>query len=351
MKKFPKIQVPLTRIYELSLAPVQTNAMVAGVELAIFDRLGKPARAEDLAKTCGFDPGTTAEYLNVLTACGLVIKKDGFYQNSQEAEQYLVTGRPTYYGDIILLEYERLAMNPKTIAERVRNGPALKEEGNMSSEKFWIQYARAMANWERSGTAQMIADTIAALPEFSSMRKMLDLGGGPGLMGIAVLVCHPSMEGLVFDQPAVVNVTEEFIAEYGLSDRMTTIGGDYLNDPIGGGYDLILASCTLNFARDCMDKMVKKIYDALNPGGVFVSLHDGMYNEGTAPDVRVLNMMSSTLSGYNCSLKRGFIANAMLKAGFQSVRSRPINLDAGLFDMDIARKTSEERKNKMGTGD
>ncbi|AKB35761.1 O-methyltransferase [Methanosarcina siciliae C2J] len=339
MKNLPEIQVPLTRIYEMSLASVQTNAMVAGVELAVFDRLGKPVRAEELAETCGFDAGTTAEYLNVLTACGLVIKKDGCYRNSPEAEQYLVTGSPTYYGNLILLEYERLAMSPKTIAERVKNGPVFQQDnGNMSSEEFWIQYARSMANWERAGTAQMLADTIAALPEFSSMRKMLDLGGGPGLMGIAVLARHPSMEAVVFDQPAVVNVTEEFIAEYGLSDRMTTIGGDYLNGPIGGGYDLVLASCTLNFARDCMDKMVKKIYDALNPGGVFVSLHDGMCDEGTAPAVHVLNMMSSALSGYNCSLRKGLIANAMLNAGFRSVRSQPVRLDVGLFDMDIARK-------------
>ncbi|KKG14675.1 methyltransferase [Methanosarcina sp. 2.H.T.1A.6] len=341
MKKLPEIIVPLTRIYEMSLAPVMTNAMVAGVELAIFDQLIKPVRAEELAEKCGFNAKMTAEYLNVLTACGLVIKKDGFYQNSPEAEQYLVTGRPTYYGDLILFEYDRLAMSPKTIAKRVKNGPAFTEEGGMNSEEFWVRYARSMANWERSGTAQKVADIISALPEFSSMKKMLDLGGGPGLVGIAVLSRHPSMEGVVFDQPAVVNVTEEFVAEYGLSDRITTIGGDYLNDPLGGGYDLILASCTLNFARDCMDKVVKKIYDALNPGGTFVSLHDGLYDEGTKPSIHVLNMMPSALSGYNCSLRKGLIVNSMLNAGFQSVRSQTINFDAGPLDIDIARKNPE----------
>ncbi|WP_048065518.1 methyltransferase [Methanosarcina acetivorans] len=345
MKEFPENRVPLTRIYEMSLASVQTNAMVAGVELTIFDQLSIPIQAGELAKTCGFDPRITAEYLNVLTACGLVIKKNGFYQNSQGAEQYLVTGSPTYYGDLILLEYERMAMSPKEIAERVRNGPAFqKEKENMNSEEFWIRYARSMANWERSGTAQKIADTIASLSEFSSMRKMLDLGGGPGLMSITVLARHPSMKGVVFDQPAVVNVTEEFIEEYELSERLTTMGGDYLKDSIGSGYDLILASCTLNFARDCMDKIVKKIYDALNPGGVFVSLHDGMHEEGTKPAIHVLNMMPSALSGYNCSLSKGFIANSILNAGFQSVWSQTINLDVGPFDMDIARKTPEETK-------
>lgn len=341
MKEFPEIIVPLTRVYEMSLAPVKTNAMVAGVELAIFDHLSEPVRAKELAEKLGFDPGITEEYLNVLAACELVIKKNGFYQNSPEAEQYLVTGRPTYYGDLISFEYERLSISPKTIAERVKNGPAFTEEGGMNSEEFWVRYARSMANWERSGTAQKIADTISALPEFSSMKKMLDLGGGPGLVGIGVLSRHPSMEGVLFDQPAVVNVTKEFIEEYGLSDRMTAMGGDYLNDHLGGSYDLIIASCTLNFARDCMDKMVKKIYDALNPGGIFVSLHDGIYDEGTKPAIHVLNMMPSALSGYNCSLSKGFIVNSILNAGFRSVRSQTINFDAGPLDMDIARKNPE----------
>ncbi|AKB51600.1 O-methyltransferase [Methanosarcina barkeri str. Wiesmoor] len=341
MKEFPEIKVPLNQIYEMSLAPVQTNALVAGVELAIFDQLSKPIRAEELAEKCGFDARTTAEYLNVLTACELVTKKNGFYQNSPMAEQYLVTSRPTYYGDLILFEYERLSMSPKKIAELVKNGPAFPEEKGMNSEEFWIQYAKSMANWERSGTAQKIADIISALPEFSSMRKMLDLGGGPGLVGIAVLSRHPSMEGVVFDQPAVVNVTAEFIAEYGLSDRITTIGGDYLNDHLGSGYDMILASCTLNFAKGCMDKMVKKIYDALNPGGIFVSLHDGIYDEGTKPSIHILGMMPSALSGYNCSLSKGFIVDSILNAGFRSVRSQTINFDAGPLDVDIARKNTE----------
>ncbi|NPE27842.1 methyltransferase [Methanococcoides sp. SA1] len=340
MNTLPETDETLTRIYEMSLAPVQTNAMVAGLELAIFDNLVEPMRAEELANKCSFDGRATKEFLNVLVACKFLMKKDGVYQNSQEANQFFVSNHPTYYGTHLLMNHERLSMSPKAISEMVRNGSSSqKTEKNMRSEHFWAQYARSMANWERAGTAQTLADIIEALPEFSSMQKMLDLGGGPGLMGITALSRHPSMKGIVFDQPSVIPVTEDFIAEYNLSDRMTTIGGDYINGPIGSGYDLIIASCTLNFAKDCMDPMIKKIYDALNPGGVFVSLHDGMINEGTSPAAHVISMMPSALSGFNCLLEKGFIANAMLNAGFKSVRSQPVILDAGPFEIDIARKT------------
>lgn len=343
MKSLQRNDEVLTRIYEMSLAPVRANAMVAGVELAIFDNLVESMRAEEIANKCGFDEKTTKEYLDVLVACDLLTKKDGLYQNSQDVNQFLVSNSPTYYGSHLLMTYERYSMSPNTISEMVRNGPSLqKNEEKMNLENFWEKHARSMANWERAGTAQTLADNIEALPEFPSMKKMLDLGGGPGIMGITVLSRHPSMKGVVFDQPKVVNVTKDFITEYDLSHRMTTIGGDYLNDPIGSGYDLILASCTLNFAKDCMDEMVKKIYEALNPGGVFVSLHDGMCNEGTSPAVHVLSMINSALSGFNCLLEKGFIANSMINAGFYSVRSQPVMLDVGPFEIDIARKAPGE---------
>jgi len=51
-----------------------------------------------------------------------------------------------------------------------------------------------------------------------------------------------------------------------------SLEGDYLQDSIGEGYDLILASSTLSFAGHDMDSLMKKIYNALNPGGVFINV-------------------------------------------------------------------------------
>ncbi len=50
-----------------------------------------------------------------------------------------------------------------------------------------------------------------------------------------------------------------------MEDRMKVMSGDYTCDPFGEGYDLILASATLNFVKD-PDSFLTKIFDALNPG-------------------------------------------------------------------------------------
>ncbi|MBP2133069.1 SAM-dependent methyltransferase [Methanomicrobium sp. W14] len=339
MKELPEINESLTKIYDLSLSPVRANALAAGVKMLVFDYLTKPATSKSVAERCGYNANMTEEFLNVLTACGLLEKKDGKFVDRPDTGQFLVSESPTYYGKILLREYRRISMSPEEIIEAVKNGPvSQKEDDNMCLEDFWTSYARSVANWERSGSAQKLGEIVSELPQFDSFKHMLDLGGGPGLMGMAVLSRHKSMTGVVFDQPAVAKVAEEFIAGYDMSKRMTAAGGDYIRDDFGDGYDLILCSCTLNFALWCMDEIVEKIYNALNPGGVFVSLHDGICDEGTAPEYHVLNMMSSALSGFNCGIKKGLIASSMKKAGFKEVNSREVSLDVGPFDLDIAVK-------------
>ncbi|WP_422573107.1 hypothetical protein [Methanothrix sp.] len=50
---------------------------------------------------------------------------------------------------------------------------------------------------------------------------------------------HPSLKGTVLDQPQVVEKTKKIIQEYGLQDRIDTIGADFTKDNFGSDYDLI----------------------------------------------------------------------------------------------------------------
>ena len=123
-----------------------------------------------------------------------------------------------------------------------------------------------------------------------------------------------------------------------MEGRMEVLAGDYNLDPIGEGYDLIWASATLNFARENMDAVMKKIYEALNPGGLFVNLSEGLTDEGTKPDFYVLCTVGWAMNGPMMAFEQGFIADAMLNAGFRSVRSRTLRTGWGPMDIDIARK-------------
>lgn len=66
---------------------------------------------------------------------------------------------------------------------------------------------------QKIGRAAESAELVAALPEFAQFRKILDLGGGPGLIGMAIVHAHPELKGVIFEIPAVgkdaIRTTEE----------------------------------------------------------------------------------------------------------------------------------------------
>ncbi|MBU0719185.1 MAG: methyltransferase domain-containing protein [Planctomycetes bacterium] len=192
-------------------------------------------------------------------------------------------------------------------------------------------------NYQRAGRAQQVAAMISKLPEFPGMKKMLDLGGGAGLICVAIVAAHPTMTGVIFDRPEVVEVTQQFIREYEAENRVTVIGGDYSKDSIGGGYDLVWTSFALNYFRSNLDPIIRKIHAALNPGGVCVSLAEGLTDERTKPTMMINSMV---LGRTDLMFDEGEIAQAMLRGGFRSVHSRVSEgpQPHGPAMVDVARK-------------
>jgi hypothetical protein len=55
--------------------------------------------------------------------------------------------------------------------------------------------------------------------------------------------------------------------------------------------------------------------------------------------------------GTDMSFERGFVADSMLRAGFESVRSRSLETSMGPMDVDIARKTRRPEPSETKKGD
>ena len=328
----------LYRLYRMLYAPVKTKLLTAGIDLKVFNHLSKPIAAEEVAEAIGCHPMSTMLFLNGLAACDLIEKHNGMYQNAPVAKAFLVEGSQTYLdggfasqariNDAILNDLSRL----------IRTGPVLHHEDDNADPKKWSQAAYWIANEERAGMAQQMSRLASQLPEFLSFRKMLDLGGGPGIFCIAMVAEHPTMTGVIFDRKPVVEVAERFIIEYGMEERIEVLAGDYNFDAIGGNYDFIWTSATLNFAKENLDSVIKKIYGALNPGGVFMNLSEGLTDEGTKPDFHVLWSVGWAMTGPVTAFDQGRISESMLKAGFRSVRSQTLSTAFGPMDLDIARK-------------
>ena len=327
-------------VFELLVGPVRMAVLEAALKLEVADALAEPAGPEAVARALGVE-GDTANLvylLDAMASMGFVRKRDGVYSNTAFAESFLRKDSPSYLGGLVENLSRMQYRNLDRIAELVRQGPPeVADRDKLNSEAMWKQSVRHLAGYHKAGMAERVAGLAASLPEFPSMRRMLDLGCGPGVMCMAVVARHPSMTGVLCDLPPVMEVAREEIAAAGMEDRMTAIPGDYNEVDFGSGYDLVWASHTLYYARD-LAALAARIHDALNPGGVFASFHEGLDGERTWPEGAVLSRLSLALEGQDVSFERGEIASHLPGAGFAWVETRMLDTPVGPIELVLARK-------------
>jgi hypothetical protein len=84
-------------------------------------------------------------------------------------------------------------------------------------------------------TAEIGPELIWAYP-FPDSGTLVDVGGGLGALVEAVVRQHPSISGVLFDQPHVIAATRDRLASVGLGD-VTTVAGDFF-DAVPPGAEL-----------------------------------------------------------------------------------------------------------------
>ncbi|UCG34060.1 MAG: methyltransferase, partial [Phycisphaerales bacterium] len=224
MKKLPEVDLTCEPLTRMLFGAIPGRLLLTAIELKVFSCLSQPMSADALAANLGTHPLNTSFLLDALAANDLLAKRGGQYVNTPLAGTFLVEGEPTYVGDVLLADAEWMRPALEDMPALVRHGPSASTRPRPSIPP--AKEAEIYANEQRAGIAQRAAAMVSRLPEFGRMQKMLDLGCGAGLIGLAIVAAHPTMTGVLFDRPAIVQVAQTFIDEYELQDRITTIGGD-----------------------------------------------------------------------------------------------------------------------------
>lgn len=336
MNEFPKVDVGAKKLFNMVYAPIYTKVLFTGIELNVFSFLNEPRSHVQISEILDLDSNNTRHLLDALASIDLLTKSKGLYLNTEISNCYLVRDSERFIGDL-LRTYSRVSgFDEINISSLVKNGPgiAYNNVDDMESDVF-MQMLTAS---QRIGRAYDIAEIVSTLPEFIDFNKMLDLGGGPGLIAIAIVKRHAKMKGVVFESPSIAPIAIESIDEYNMQNRIDVISGDFMIDSIGTGYDFVFSCGSLNFAKHDMDGIINKIYKALNPNGIFMCISDGLVNENTTPKEIVAGWLPSNLAGRDFSLVQGQVSDAALKHGFKSIYKRTIDTLMGELDIDIIRK-------------
>lgn len=317
--------------WDLAVAPVQADALAAALELGIFEVLATPHTPAQLAATLSLHAPHTALLLELLWSMH-VLERDAAdagaqadaqaqrYRCTAAALQYFCRASAAFCGDAWLYRLHALRHFATQLTNLVREGGKAAPYSAANGVNWAAAAQQQIGQEQRAVTmraALSVMQRVAPFAAGDTPLRLLDLGGGPGWVAIALAQAHAGLRGCVFDWPETVAVAAANIAHAQLSERLETLGGDLGSDDIGGEYDLIWCSSVLHFVPD-MAAALRKIHAALKPGGVFVCVQAEI---APAPDdaARVLpyylpmRMLGRTVT------RQGELAQLLRTAGWQQV--------------------------------
>jgi SAM-dependent methyltransferase len=170
--------------------------------------------------------------------------------------------------------------------------------GKAHGVDFWADYQRdeklrLFFGAIMAAHAWQTGPAVAADYDWSTVRRVLDVGGGIGALLSEVLLKHPHLHGAVLDLPPVRPEAEQALADAGLAGRAEFVGGSFF-DPLPTGFDVLLVSRVLT---DWNDEDAVKILRRCGETGARVVVVEVLAGTEHAKNNSSFDLQSLTLLG------------------------------------------------------
>lgn len=279
-------RINLKELRKLTNGFMASRVILTANNLDLFSHLKRAQDCESLVRALGTDPRATRLLLDALVSLGLLRKQAKKYRNASIATQCLVPDAPEYQGDI-LRHIDNMWDNWSALDEVMSTG---RPAGRAFDHHAFIM---GMQN-----LSALRVKEVARAMRLKDVRKVLDLGCGPGVY--ALEMARRGISVTMFDLPDTIKIAKKIAAQHKIKG-IRFIEGNYFTDNLGVGYDLIFLSHILhaNSSEDNM-ALLKRCSAALNPAGRIVVQEFYLNRERVHPPrgtLFAINMLVQTEGG------------------------------------------------------
>lgn len=125
----------------------------------------------------------------------------------------------------------------------------------------------AIYNDAMTNSSLMLSYAILSEYNFNNVKKIIDIGGGQGILVSMILYKYPKIKGAIYDLPHVVEGTKEVAQKFNVSERLESISGNFFEQIPAGADMYILKSIMHNLSdNQCVD-ILKRIKDVVPENG------------------------------------------------------------------------------------
>jgi len=314
---------------DLETVFVASRCVIAAERLLVFRKLkGRELSAAAVARRTGIHRQHCEPFLDFLVFLGLLIKRGSLYRNSALAVKYFIRERsitwtrlwPDYCAD----DFEALTV----IEDAIKSGRNWRQILG-KERKTDYELVQADRQWARHFTYALYdvnksdAEILAKHLDLSGYRALLDVGGGSGVMSIALARSNPQLRACVLDFKFVCEAAREIIRNERMSRRIKTLVGN-MDQAIPSGFDVVMF-----WEIGYIDTRVMKMaYESLPDGGMLVRNCTPVSKSEAPSPYRFLREYLSVMPR---GQTKSSIMSSLREAGFDSVKYRKIGRHIGLI--------------------
>jgi O-methyltransferase domain/Dimerisation domain len=316
-------------ILQLGFAFWGSKTLLSAVELGLFTLLADgPLSVETVTARLALHPRSVRDFLDALVALGQLERKDGLYANTAAGALFLDRQKPTYVGGILEMANARLYPFWGALTEGLRTGNPQNEakEGRDLFDEIYrspailAEFLKAM-----SGISLAAANAISTKFSWADYKSFADIGTAQGAFPVTLAQAHPHLAGIGFDLSVVRQHFETYVAQRGLSKRLSFHAGDFFADSLPAADVLIMGHILHDWGLEKKRMLIRKAYAALPHGGaliVYDSVIDDERRKNAFGLLMSLNMLIETREGFDFT---GADCMGWLReAGFVETRVEPL---------------------------
>lgn len=279
--KNPQDIIKLVTCYEKS------RIILTACELNLFTQIKNGVKtADQIAENNNFNFIATERLLDCLVSFTLLDKNKDQYRITENA--YLLSAAvPENILPLVSILNDSWN-NWSHLTEIIRRGSPDHQRSYVSDKPNTKDFMELMHS-----LSHKIATETATIYDLNRFRNLLDIGGASGTYTVAFLKKNPKLEATILDLEDVLPFAEERMKSEKLLHRVELVAGDYNNDQLPKGCDLVLLSDIIGQNTHEQNMVLfEKIYQVLPSNGALL-IRDYVMDEShtNPPDGVIFSML------------------------------------------------------------
>lgn len=263
-----------------------SQSLYVAAKLGLADLLVNGARtADDLAKATSTHAPSLYRLLRALASVGVFVEQNDHRFGLTPLAECLRSDRPGSQRSLLVMAGEEHFRAWCDFLYSVQTGRnAFEKVFGMPVFDFLSRNPEQAKVFDAAMVGVHGRETAAMLDgyDFSAIRVLADVGGGNGSLLTEALKRHPTMQGILYDLPGVIERAKKSIESAGLADRCRTLSGSFF-ESVPPGADAYLMRHIIHDWDDGQSlQILRNVHRAMGPQGKLL-LVEGVVPPGNDP--------------------------------------------------------------------